>query len=394
MPKTTQQSDPKPTEVPVNHQPPPEPAAAPVVVDEVDRDTMGEAQEFQRVTQRNPRADVLKRIADQAAEAQGHDEHYQLDESGDRPRMVVNDGNARRTVEAPIASIDDNGVTRLIAEAGEELPPEQPAPEQPAPEQPAPEPQRVRIPVLGEEREFTADQVYEAGMATLSKQSAADIRLREANALLDEAQRINEQARRGQPQPAQPQPEQRATPEEAQRLADAVIRGDRDETARAFASILDRGVSAESVRAQASQDVATQVQHALDHRDAVAQLHRDLPEINVDPYFRSMAANEERRLRMNDAQRGVHRSYAEVYRDVATNLNAFKARYGFKAPSAPAAGNGGSTLQIRQQAKEATPAPVVGSGGRPAPVAAQKPPSGSQVIAKMREQRGQGRPRI
>jgi hypothetical protein len=385
------QTTPKPaeTEVPANHQP----SAAPEVVDEVDRDVMGEAQEFQRAPQKNPRHEVMNRIAASAAEAQGHDERYQLDESGDRPRMIVNDGAQSKTVEAPVLEIEGNGVTRLIAEA-EQVPP---APEpEPAPEEPAPEPApRVRIPVLGEEREFTADQVYEAGLATLSKQSAADIRLREANALLDEAQRINEQARRGAPQPAQPTQEQtRATPEDAQRIADAVIRGDREETARAFAEMLNRGVRVEDIRAQVAQDTASQVQHVFDHREAVAQLHRDVPELSSDPYFKSMAANEERRLRMNDAQRGVQRSYAEVYRDVAANLNGFKARYGINKQAAPAPAPSGETMQLRQQAKAATPAPVTGTGGRPAPAPTQRPPSGSQTIAKMREQRGQGRARI
>lgn len=366
----------------------PEGQVADGAAEQADRaDPVGTPQEFVPAPSISPRAEILKRLSRNAEVEQGHNSGVGFDDSGDEPRLVRT-GAAPENADNEIPALDAGKlIVDAAAVAGEAPAPVADPATVVAPEatvaEDKPTGQLAKIKVFGEEKEVPIEQVIAAGVASLQKESAADVRLREASALHAEAQALFAQARAQQPaQPAQPAAEAQPTQDEAIAIAQAIQSGDRVQTAAAIQHILNRGANPQAVEQVVQRNVAAHVADILSHRDAVKQLESEIPDIKVNPIVQQFAATEERRLRMLDAQKGVNRGYAEVYADVAKTLKEFR---GAGAQSAPA-----STLQARQQAKAAAPAAVVGAAPVAASSATKRPPTARDTIAAMQRQRMAG----
>jgi hypothetical protein len=351
-------------------------------------DPVGTPQEFTPAPSVSPRAEILKRLSRQAEAEQGHNSGVGFDDSGDEPKLV----RTGSTPESKDNEIPALNAAKLLADAGAPVvdagATEAAAAETAAivaseatPAESKPTGQVAKIKVFGEEKEVPIEQVIAAGVASLQKESAADVRLREASALHAEAQALFAQARQGA-QPAQATREAQPTQDEAIAIANAIASGDRAASAQAIQHILNRGANPQAVEQVVQRNVAAHVADILSHRDAVKQLEADLPDIKASPMVQQFAATEERRLRMLDSQNGINRSYAEVYSDVAKTLKAFR---GVPAQSAPA-----STLQARQEAKANAPAAVVGAAAVPASNQTKRPPTARETISSMQRQRMAG----
>lgn len=174
-------------------------------------------------------------------------------------------------------------------------------------------------------------------------------------------------------------------------IAEAISSGDREASARAVAALMGRGVDQQSIEQVVSRSVNSHINDVLSHRAAVLQLENDLPAIKTDPTLQMLAATEERRIRVLDSQRGIARSYGDVYRDVAANINAFLGRVGgARTGTPPAPAQGVPTLQARREAKAAAPAPVSGAGAARATATPTPVRSGSTIVAEMRARRAGG----
>jgi len=346
-------------------------------------DPVGAPEEFQATPTRSPRSEIMARISRQAEVDQGHNSGIGFDDSGDEPKLV-------RTAAAPAGTPDPElpalNAATLLADAAAPVADAVPATTDAVVETPAadqPTGQTAKIKVFGEEKDVPLEQIIAAGVATLQKESAADVRLREASALHAEAQALFAQARQAAPAQQEAQPAQAPTQDEADAIARAISSGDRGQTTAAIQHILSRGADAAAVEKLVQRNVAAHVSDVLAHREAVQQLESDIPDIKVNPIVQQFAATEERRLRMIDAQRGVSRPYVEVYRDVAKTLKEFR---GVAAQPA----QGSSVLAQRQIAKANTPAAVPGASATPASQATKRPPTARETIASMQRQRMAG----
>lgn len=373
---------------------PSQPEAAPAALPEHLDSPLGEAVPYEGVKPTiNPRSAVLKRLGAEVGSDAEHDTGLALDESGEQPRVV----EYERAPAAPAAAPAAPAAMEVEAEppipnvAGDIVPgapapaPAAPPVEIAPPAQPVPGEETITLNVLGRPLTVPKSAIEQAGIEALQKRGAADIYLREASALLDEAQRI----RAGSGAPAAPAGPATTEAQDAQALADAIASGDRDKQVAAVNTLLTRGIDASAVEQMVARSVSSQVADVLEHREAVQQLESDLTGIRTNPTLQAMAATEERRLRMIDAQRGVRRSYADVYRDVATNIKRAipGAVVASPPPAAPAAP---TTLQQRREAKAAAPQPVAGAGAAPKPASTTQPRTSQQIVADMQNRRAGG----
>jgi hypothetical protein len=346
--------------------PAPEPVVeSPVVEDTADASPRDE-KPFRAVSPtENPRASVLDDLAERSRAETGNDGSIPLDE--------------RSPLEMVADELPEDPADPYMPASAEEAPAEQAAAEAPA--APAPEVRKFKVEARGQVAEVPEDQVIEAGLHALRHHGAAELALREANALLAQARGI------AQPEPAQPAHQQApaSTNDDALRLAEALQFGSKEDAAKAVAAMMNRGVASEDISAVVARQVETRVRDVLDQEAAAKQLEALVPEMKSDRRVLALLATEERAARAA----GDSRPYTQLYPELGQKIRGWLD--GFKAPAAPtqqSAATPSAPIAARQAAKAAVPAAVVGRGAAPAAPAQTRAPTGSEIVAQMRAARG------
>jgi len=316
----------------------------------------------------NPREAVLESLAERSRSETGNDGTIPLDE--------------RTPLEMPAADDDtpDDPADPFMPAAADEPTPQGGAPAAAAP--PPAEPKKYVVDARGVKAEVAEDQVIEAGLHALRHHGAAELALREANALLAQARGIAPAAPAPAPQGQAPA----STPDDALRLAEALQFGTKEDAAKAVAAMMNRGVASEDVNEVVARTVETRVRDVLDQDKAAKQLEALVPEMLTDRRVLALMATEERAARAA----GDTRPYTQLYPEIGQKIRGWLD--GFKAPPAPAAGGAATpiapAIAARQAAKAAVPAAVVGRGAAPAEPAQPRAPTGSEIVAQMRASRG------
>lgn len=252
-----------------------------------------------------------------------------------------------------------------------------------APEPVAPTSTR-RIEVRGVVQEVPIDQVIAAGEHALRHRGAAELALREASELLTQA-RVATAAPAGTKAPASA-PASDIT-DDARQLAEALQLGSREDAAKAVAAMMKGGHSDTDIQGVVARTVETHVRDVLDHESAAKALEAQVPEMLKDHRVMAILGHEERAARAN----GDNRPYTQLYPDIGK-----KVREWIDGLKGPAASTGAPsptdlparTLEQRRDAKAATP-PAVPPQGAPASATTQsKPRTGSDIVAEMRNRRG------
>jgi hypothetical protein len=349
------------------------PAPAPVV-----EDTTPEPQREDREPVKpvevtvNPRHEALDRLAAQAAIETGHDGAIPLNERSHLEHPAEDDG------------LPDDPTDPYLPISADEPTPNGGAPAAAAPAEsaPAPEPKKYVVDARGVKAEVPEDQVIEAGLHALRHHGAAELALREANALLAQARGIAPAAPAPAPQGQAPA----STPDDALRLAEALQFGSKEDAAKAVAAMMNRGVASEDVNEVVARTVETRVRDVLDQDKAAKQLETLVPEMLTDRRVLALMATEERAARAA----GDTRPYTQLYPEIGQKIRSWLD--GFKTPAAPAAAGAATpiapAIAARQAAKAAVPAPVIGRGAAPAEPAQTRAPTGSEIVAQMRASRG------
>lgn len=323
----------------------------------------------------NPRNDALNRLAASAALETGHDGSIPLDERS--PMEAPAEDLPADPVDPylPASASDDDDGSQGGAPAAAA-----PASEIVAPVA-APEPKKYTVDARGQKVEVDENAVIEAGLHALRHHGAAELALREANALLAQA--------RGVAQPAAPAPQASApAPDgDAQRLAEALQFGTKEDAAKAVAALMARGGVSGDVNEVIARQTETRVRDVLDQDKAAKQLEELVPEMLTDARVLALMATEERAARAA----GDTRPYTQLYPEIGKKIRGWID--GFKAPATPAAEAAATApapaIAARQAAKAAVPTAVVARGAAPAAPAQPRAPTGSEIVAQMRAKRGQ-----
>lgn len=326
-------------------------------------------------TTANPRNDALNRLAASAALETGHDGSIPLDERSpmeapaedlpEEPADPYLPKSADDDDAAPVAAVPPTGDLGSGGAAAE-----------------APAPKKYTVDARGQKVEVDENAVIEAGLHALRHHGAAELALREANALLAQA--------RGVAQPAAPTPQGQAPAsptEDAQRLAEALQFGTKEDAAKAVAALMARGGVSGDVNEVIARQTETRVRDVLDQDKAAKQLEELVPEMLTDARVLALMAQEERAARAA----GDTRPYTQLYPEIGKKIRGWID--GFKAPATPAAAGvaapAAPAIAARQAAKAAVPTAVVARGAAPAAPAQPRAPTGSEIVAQMRAKRGQ-----
>lgn len=322
----------------------------------------------------NPRNDALNRLAAQAAVETGHDGAIPLDERSPMEAPAEDLPEEPADPYLPKSADDDAAPAPVVPPTGDQGAGGAAAP--------APEPKKYTVDARGQKVEVDENAVIEAGLHALRHHGAAELALREANALLAQA--------RGVAQPAAPAPQASAPAsptEDAQRLADALQFGSKEDAAKAVAALMTRGVVPGDVNEVIARQTETRVRDVLDQDKAAKQLEELVPEMLTDHRVLALMATEERAARAA----GDTRPYTQLYPEIGKKIRGWID--GFKAPATPAAEAAATApapaIAARQAAKAAVPTAVVARGAAPAAPAQPRAPTGSEIVAQMRAKRGQ-----
>lgn len=236
-----------------------------------------------------------------------------------------------------------------------------------------------KVEARGVVADIPEDKVIEAGLHALRHHGAAEMALREANALLTQARGIA-------PQPAAQQgPAPASTPEDAQQLAEALQFGSKEDAAKAVAAMMTRGVASQDVNEVVARTVETRVRDVLDQDKAAKQLETQVPEMLTDRRVLAIMATEERAARASGDTRPYTQLYPEIGQKIRGWLDGFKTP---PVPATPGVATPSATIAARAAAKAAVPSAVPARGAAPAAPAQPRAPTGSEIVAQMRASRG------
>lgn len=349
------------------------PAAAPATDDAPPREAPEGTAPAPVAPTPNPRQEALARLAEQAAVETGNATAVDFDERTHLERPIEEDGlpadpAVPMLVAPPDGEEPEGGAPATVADPAAVAAPA------------TPEPKKFKVVVKGQEAEVEEQAVIEAGLHALRHHGAAELALREANALLTQARSLAG--------PAQEQPQGQApasTPEDALRLAEALQFGSKEDAAKAVAAMMNRGVASADINEVVARTVETRVRDVLDQDAAAKQLEALVPELKTDRRVLALLTMEERAARAAGDTRPYTQLYPEIGQKVRGWLDSLKA----PAQAPAASGTPGAPIAARQAAKASVAQPVSGRGAAPVAQAQPKPPTGSEIIAQMRAMRGQ-----
>ncbi len=233
-----------------------------------------------------------------------------------------------------------------------------------APEaKPEPVEEFVTIKVDGETRQVPKDKIYEAGMRTLQKESAADKRLEEATRLLKDIEQ-----RFVKPQQDAVPPQQWDEPT----IAYALEHGTDEQKVEAVRQLRVREKTATPEEIVAIAE--SRVLDKIDFQDAVNFLRTEYKEIASDPYLLQLASFKENQMRAA----GDTRPRKALYKEIGDELRKWK--------GGPVAA---PTLEEKREQKAANVTNLPSASVRKAAPEQPKPKTPSDIIEDMRKRRGQ-----
>jgi hypothetical protein len=173
--------------------------------------------------------------------------------------------------------------------------------------------------------------------------------------------------------------------DDARRLAEALQLGSKEDAASAVSQMLKGGHTDQAIQDVVARTVETHVRDVLDHDTASKALEVQIPEMLTDRRVMSILSVEERAARAA----GDSRPYSQLYPDIGKKVREWLD--GLKGPAptpSPSTGVPARTIEQRVAAKAAVPATTP---PRSAPASASTQPkvkSGSEIVAEMRQRRG------
>lgn len=216
----------------------------------------------------------------------------------------------------------------------------------------------VKIKVDGEEKEVPKDKIYEAGIRTMQKESAADKRLEEATRLLREAKEYV-------------QPKQEPLPQkwDDATVAYALEHGTEEQKAYAVSQMRGRD---DTTPEQLTEQVTKRVLDNVDFQKSSEWFLTEYSDIVKDPYLFKLAGLSEEEARKS----GDTRPYRELYKEIGDNLRTWK---------------GGSNVQTLESKKEqkSNIVNLQSASVKKSTPAEAKPLTTSDIIENMRKARGQ-----
>lgn len=249
----------------------------------------------------------------------------------------------------------------------------------------------VTIVVDGVEQQVPASKVYEHGIRTLQKESAADKRLAEASHRVRQAaeyeQRVRaqvearlraaqQQQNDGAPLSKKQDVDVRA---KARQIIDKILDGDEDEAAEALAEAMGRQQATPQIDPQRLvQETTRQVQRSLEQQTAIERFRQDYSHIANDANLWNMTDQETIRVAKEHPDWGPSQVIAEAASRVD---NWVRSVAGGPRQSETPAPEG---KQERKRTKET----LKPANARQAPPKEKKPATRSEIVAEMRKRRG------
>ena len=295
-------------------------------------------------------------------------------------QVVDEDGNP---VAAEPAPTEPSPPDEVPAEASPPLESAAAAPTTPAGEATFDQTKEYEVIVDGHKMMVKGDKIIEMGKRTIQKEAAADLRLRLASKILEEAQAKAATMTQGvtqQPPAAQPKDEGLNEAE----LAEAIQFGTKEQAAAAIKKLSAKQgqqVTPEQVMNFVRQNIRGEVAKELEFNEAAKFVGSEYGDLMANDYLKRMFFAEEDRLRRG----GDQRSYKELYGAIGDDL-----RKAFKLVKPSASETPATTMAQRKEEKARTtpPVPRTAAARLDAPATA-KPLSQLEILNDIRKARHQ-----
>jgi len=291
---------------------------------------------------------------------------------------------------------------RIVAKRKEQMQAEPEQDEESVEEQEEQEPESVaktrKVKVYGEEKEVPEEEIIEAGIRTYQKETAADVRLREAaekqraiearEAALAELEKRLEEQQRAEPTKKESRATAEVDDEFLTSVVDSLMDGEEDRAKAAIKEIINRAQHREE-RHFSETEISRMVQQEVDRRetareaeqrktamnDANAWFSQNYGWVEQDPGLESFAQSQGKRLVSEHPEWSPHR----VVEEIGKTVDAFVSR--FKQPE-------NDPLEHKREAKRQTDNPPAASGRAPSPPES-KPKTKRDAFAEIKKARGQ-----
>jgi hypothetical protein len=252
----------------------------------------------------------------------------------------------------------------------------------------------VTIIVDGEEQQVARDKVYEQGIRTLQKESAADKRLAEASQKFRDAQdyearvrkQVEEQLRTQQRQDNEGQPlskkQDADVKAKARQIIDKILDGNEEEAADALAEAMTgRQESTPGFDEQhLVQEAAKKVQRNLDRQTGVQQFQERYAHIVNDPNLYEMADQETIKLAKENPDWMPSKVILEAGKKVDDWLKSVGGGPKDKSDTPPSS--------RKAERKRTTDNLKTAKSAKVPKEPEKRPPTNSEVVARMRKSRG------
>lgn len=231
------------------------------------------------------------------------------------------------------------------------------------------------------------DKILEMGKRTIQKEAAADLRLRLASRILEEAQAKASSMGGGQSQGEErPAPKPASVEEKLDEaaLAEALQFGTREQAAEAVRKLSARQgaqVTPEQVMTFVRQNMRREVASELEFNKAAEFVESEYKDLMSNDYLKRMFFMEEDRLRRG----GDNRPYKELYNAIGEDL---RAAFKLEKPASATTATVTMAQRKEEKAKSTPPVPKTAAARLDAP-AAPKQPSQLEILNQMRAARRQ-----
>lgn len=236
---------------------------------------------------------------------------------------------------------------------------------------------KVKIKVDGQEKEVDQDEVMQAGIRTLQKESAADKRLEDATKAKEEAERLRSAAEKAVAQPSEPakSPKDMLLEKDAMRgIVKAIQYGSEDEAATA---LLEYGQKMAQL-GQASALTLDEVNDMLNLRSAQQYVRENYADVMGDTNLKQLfVTNVNSKLAAGDA-----RPYQEICKDVGDELRTWR---GAPQKQEATPKTGASRAEVKERKTSIVTVPSA-AARQPAP-SQQRAQSPTDTVALMRANR-------